>query len=123
MSHRNTLSKTKVAPAKRAKKAAKTEEGCLGFDPRRDQAGDGPRPAQTAQGDNDRRDHEGDRLAATLGPRLLCRRRAQEARLDVNVGEDRRRTRLPCDGGKVDQVQVATRPLPRHRPPSHDQCK
>jgi hypothetical protein len=33
-------------------------KGCLGFKPRRDQTEDGSRPAQTAQGNNDRRDHE-----------------------------------------------------------------
>src|SRR6267154_4116876 len=34
-------------------------------------------------------------MAVALGARLLCRRRAQEARPDFAVGEDRRRARLP----------------------------
>jgi hypothetical protein len=66
----------------------------LGFDPQRDQAGGRPRPAQTAQGDNDRHYYEGDGLAAALGPRLLCGCGAQEARLDLDIGEGQGRTRL-----------------------------
>jgi hypothetical protein len=46
---------------------------------------------------NDYRHHEGDGLAAALGPRLLCGYGAQEARLNVDIGEGRRRTRLSCD--------------------------
>src|SRR5436305_12903286 len=50
----------------------KEGKGCLGFNQRRDQSGDGSRPAQTAPGDNDRRDHEGDRMATTLGARIFA---------------------------------------------------
>jgi hypothetical protein len=58
--------------------AAQVEErkGCLGFDPRRHQTAEGSRAAQTAEGNVDRCDHEGDRMAATLGARFLRRRRA-----------------------------------------------
>ena len=107
MSHGKTRTKTKVARSQgRAKKPAKRGNAPSSFDPRRDQTGGGSRAAQTAQGNNDRRDHEGDRLAAALGPRLLCRRRAQEARLDADVGEGRRRTHLSCDCRKADQIEV-----------------
>src|SRR5580700_590192 len=68
----------------------------LGLDPQRDQAGGCPRPTDTAQGDNNRHYYEGDGLAAALGPRLLCRCGAQEARLDTAIGEARGRTRLSC---------------------------
>src|SRR5580700_7585454 len=81
----------------------------LGFDPRRDQAGGSPRPAQTAQGDNDRRYYEGDGLAAALGPRLLCGCGAQEARLDPYIGEGRGRTRLSCACRPADQIEAEDR--------------
>jgi hypothetical protein len=45
-----------------------------------------PRATQRSHGYYDRRHYEGDRLAAALGPRLLCRRGAQEARLNANLG-------------------------------------
>src|SRR3984893_14412088 len=81
-------------------------EHSLGFDPRRDQAGGRPRPAQTAQGDNDRRHHEDDWVAAALGPRLLCRCGAQETRLDPDIGEGRGRTRLSCDCRTAVQIEA-----------------
>ena len=83
------------------------------------QAGGRPRPAEPPQRDHDRRHHEGDGLAAALGPRLLCRCGAQEARLDADVGEGRRRTRLSCDlpGSRPNRSRI--RRSPRGRPPSH----
>jgi hypothetical protein len=39
--------------------------------------------AMLSQRRNDPGNHEGDRLAAALGARVLCRRRAQEARVDA----------------------------------------
>src|ERR1700730_14433045 len=84
-------------------------EHSLGFDPQRDQAGGRPRPAETAQGDNDRRHHEGDRLAAALGPRLLCGCGAQEARLDTNIGGGRGRTRLSCACRPAVQIEPEDR--------------
>jgi len=53
MSHRNTPTKVKVAAARRANKPAKREKVASGLS-WRDQTGDGPRLAQTAQRDNDR---------------------------------------------------------------------
>jgi hypothetical protein len=106
MSHRKIPRKTEVARAKsRAKRPIKPGNS-LGFDPRRDQAGDRPRPAETAQGDNDRRHHEGDGLAAALGPRLLCGGGAQEARLDPDIGEGRGRTRLSCACRTAVQIEA-----------------
>src|SRR6202045_4251970 len=84
-------------------------EHLLGFDPQRDQAGGRPRPAQTAQGDNDRRHYEGDGLAAALGPRLLCGCGAQEARLNADIGEGRGRTRLSCACRSADQIEAEDR--------------
>src|SRR6202040_1129467 len=81
-------------------------EHSLGFDPQRDQAGGRPGPAQTAQGDNDRRHHEGDGLAAALGPRLLCGCGVQEARLNADIGEGRGRTRLSCACRSADQIEA-----------------
>src|SRR5580704_13097205 len=89
--------------------ACEAFEHLLGFDPRRDQAGGRARPTQTAQGDNDRRHHEGDGLAAALGPRLLCGCGAQEARLDPDIGEDRGRTRLSCTCRPADQIEAKDR--------------
>src|SRR5450631_1146523 len=90
-------------------KACEAWERSLGFDPRRDQAGGYPRPAQTAQGYNDRRHHEGDWLAAALCPQLLCECRAQEARLNLDIGEGRRRTRLSCACRPADQIEAEDR--------------
>ena len=73
---------------------------------RRDQQGGRPRPPQTAQGCNDRRHHDGDWLAAALGPRLLCGCGAQEARLNADIGEGRRRTRLSCDCRTAVQIEA-----------------
>src|ERR1019366_4468164 len=87
-------------------KACEAWEHSLGFDPRRDQAGGRPRRAQTAQGCNDRRHHEGDWLAAALGPRLLCGCGAQETRLNADIGEGRRRTRLSCDCQTAVQIEA-----------------
>src|ERR1700730_12329621 len=86
--------------------ACKAWDHSLGFDPQRDQAGGRPRPAQTAQGDNDRHHYEGDGLAAALGPRLLCGCGAQEARLDTDIGEGRGRTRLSCACQPADQIEA-----------------
>src|ERR1700720_4919161 len=61
---------------------------------------------QTAQGGNDRHHHEGDGLAAALGPRLLCGCGAQEARLDTDIGEGRDRTRLSCACRTADQIEA-----------------
>src|ERR1019366_1727367 len=90
-------------------KACEAWEHSLGFDPRRDQAGGRPRRAQTAQGCNDRRHHEGDWLAAALGPRLLCGCGTQEARLDTDIGEGRGRTRLSCACRPADQIEAEDR--------------
>ena len=49
---------------------------------------------------------KGDRLAAALGPRLLCRRRAQKARFEADVGENRRRTHLSCGRREAVQIEV-----------------
>src|ERR1019366_8050983 len=87
-------------------KACEAWEHSLGFDPRRDQAGGRPRRAQTAQGCNDRRHHEGDWLAAALGPRLLCGCGAQETRLNADIGEGLRRTRLSCDCQTAVQIEA-----------------
>src|ERR1700730_4044669 len=84
-------------------------EHSLGFDPQRDQAGGRPRPAQTAQGDNDRYYYEGDGLAAALGPRLLCGCGAQEARLDPDIGQGRGRTRLSCACRPAVQIEAEDR--------------
>ena len=46
------------------------------------------------------------RLAATLGPRVLCRRGAQEAWLSADVGQGRRRTHLSCDRPEATQIGV-----------------
>ena len=97
MSHSKIPTKTKFARAKsRANRPAKPGNIPSGSTRSGDQAGGRPRPAETAQGDNDRRHYEGDGLAAALGPRLLCRCGAQEARLDTAIGEGRGRTRLSC---------------------------
>src|SRR5271157_40043 len=64
---------------------------------------------QTAQGCNDHCRHEGDRLAAALGPWLLCWRGAQEARLDTDIGEGRGRTRLSRGGRPAVQIEVEDR--------------
>src|ERR1700726_2895986 len=107
MSHSKIPTKTKFARAKsRAKRPAKPGTIPAGSDPQRDQAGGRPRPAQTAQGDNNRRHHEGDGLAAALGPRLLCGCGAQEARLDPDIGEGRGRTRLSCTCRTADQIEA-----------------
>jgi hypothetical protein len=59
MSHRNTSGKTKVARGQAHEEAETAWKHGLGFDPERDQTRIGPRHAQTAYGNNDRRDHEG----------------------------------------------------------------
>src|SRR6202022_4387394 len=56
-----------------------------------------------------RRHHEGDGLAAALGPWLLCGCGAQEARLDTDIGEGRGRTRLPSDRRPADQIEAEDR--------------
>ena len=67
MSHSKTFGKTEFSRAKsRANGPPKAQDRSPGFEPRRDQAGGRSRPAPTAQGDNDRRHHEGDGLAATV---------------------------------------------------------
>ena len=43
---------------------------------------------QAPKGDHHRGDHEGDRLAAALGARLLLGRHRQEARAEARLGED-----------------------------------
>jgi hypothetical protein len=53
--------------------------------------------------------HEGDGLAAALGPRLLCGCGAQEARLDTDIGEGRGRTRLSCACRPADQIEAEDR--------------
>src|ERR1700730_14078723 len=90
-------------------KDCKSWDLSLGLDPQRDQAGGCPRPTDTAQGDNDRHYYEGDGLAAALGPRLLCRCGAQEARLDATIGEGRGRTRLSCACRPADQIEAEDR--------------
>ena len=108
MSYGKTPRKTEVARAKsRAKRPAKP--GNIPAAGYRDQTGSRPRPAQTAQGCNDRRHHEGDGLAAALGPRLLRGCGAQEARLSVGIGEGGRRTRLSCDGRTTVQIEAEDR--------------
>ena len=98
MSQSKISRKTEIARAKsRTKRPAKPGKHSSGFDPRWDQAGGRSHPAQTAQGYNDRRHHEGNGLAAALGPRLLCGCGAQETRLNTDIGEGRRRTHLSCD--------------------------
>src|ERR1700726_1908526 len=110
MSHSKIPTKTKFARAKsRAKRPAKPGTIPAGSDPQRDQAGGRPCPAQTAEGDNDRRHHEGDWLAAALGPRLLCGCGAQEARLDTDIGEGRGRTRLSCACRPAHQIEAEDR--------------
>ncbi len=59
---------------------------------------------QTAQRCNDRRHHEGDGLAAALGPWRGCG--AQEARLDTDIGEGRGRTHVSCDGRPTVQIEA-----------------
>jgi hypothetical protein len=59
MSHRSTSGKTKVARGQAHEEAETAWKHGLGFDPERDQTRIGPRHAQTAYGNNDRRDHEG----------------------------------------------------------------
>ena len=49
------------------------------------QTGDRARPAPPAQGHDDRRDHEGDGLAAALGARLLCRCGQEEAEAEPRL--------------------------------------
>jgi hypothetical protein len=94
------------APQEPREQTSEAFEHLLGFDPRRDQAGGRPRPAQTAQGDNDRHHHEGDGLAAALGPRLLCGCGAQETRLDPDIGEGRGRARLSCACRTAVQIEA-----------------
>ena len=65
MSHSKTPTKAKIARTKATRKGQRSPEHSFGFDPQRDQAGGRSRPAQAAQGDNDRRHHEGDGLAGT----------------------------------------------------------
>jgi hypothetical protein len=43
--------------------------------------------ASTGRHDH-RCDHEGDRMAAAFGPRILCRRGKQEAEAKFQLGED-----------------------------------
>jgi Protein of unknown function (DUF2924) len=95
-----------VCARQEREKSCEAFEHSLGFELRRDQAGGRPRPAHTAQGGNDRRHHEGDWLAAALGPRLLCGRGAQEARLDADLGEGRGRTRLSRDCRPAVQIEA-----------------
>src|SRR5262249_6483818 len=49
---------------------------------------------------------EGDRLAGALGPRLLCRRSAQKARVDADLGEGQRRTHLLRDRREAIQIEA-----------------
>src|SRR5438094_358051 len=105
MSHSKTPKKAKLKQARsRSKKPGKGAENHLPVDPSRDQAGHCPRPPRTAQGCNDRRHHEGNRLARALGPRLLCRRRAEETWADLGFGEGRWRAGLSCDHRERDQI-------------------
>ena len=52
------------------------------------QTGEGARPVASTTRRNDCRHHEGDRVAAAFGPRVLRRRGAQEARSAAFVAED-----------------------------------
>src|SRR5580704_12151831 len=87
-------------------KANEARKHSVGFDPQRDQAGGRSCFVKPAQGDNDRRHHEDDGLAAALGPRLLCGCGAQEARLNTDIGEGRGRTRLSCACRPADQIEA-----------------
>jgi hypothetical protein len=53
------------------------------------EAGGGDRHAAKPEGHDDSGHHEGDRLAAALGARLLCRGGPQEARPDTGIREGR----------------------------------
>ena len=75
-------------------------------EPWHDQTERGSWTAAAARRHHDRRDHEDHRLAAALGPRLLCRGRPQEARLDANVREDRRRANVSCACRKAIETEV-----------------
>src|SRR5258706_8205749 len=55
----------------------------------------GAEDAVRTEGHHHQRDHEGDRLAATFGPRLPCRRGEEEARPQSCLREARRPTHLP----------------------------
>src|ERR1700730_13622971 len=63
--------------------------------PGRLKAGSGARDAPTQTGRNHCGRHEGNRLAAPLGPRLFDGGGAHQARPDARLREDRRRARLP----------------------------
>jgi hypothetical protein len=65
-----------------ATKAGKVRRG-------RVEAGGGDRHAAKPEGDNHSRHHDGDRLAAALGARLLCRGGPQEARPNTGIREGR----------------------------------
>ena len=51
--------------------------------------------AQISRWHDHRRDDEGNRLAATLGARISCRRRAQEIETEAQLEQDRRQAGLP----------------------------
>src|SRR5258708_1210429 len=70
-----------------------------------------PAPA----GRDHRGHHEDDRPAAALGPRLLCRRAAQEARLGAGVRETRHGAGPPPPGQKIPPPKTNPPPSPPHR--------
>jgi hypothetical protein len=65
--------KGQIGPRQRRRKRAReASEQARGLDPQRNEARGCPCFAPATQGNNHCRHHEGNRLAAALGPRLLC---------------------------------------------------
>ena len=95
MAKKAQQSKTEIiARQQRADRKSYRSEKASTEDPSRLEAREGPRSLATTRGGDDRRHHEGHGLAAAFGPRLLCRRRSQEARPYPQIREGGRRTHL-----------------------------
>ena len=83
------------------------------------QTGDGAGDASTAKGHDHRRPHEGDRLAATFGPQLPCRRGQEEAQAQFGIRKGRRQQDLPGRqigrGVMTSPSKTSRRPMPIQR--------